>query len=316
MAAAHRHLVPAVIADYTASFLTCLWVLSLAVRLTVRDRFVPASTIFYATPVVVLAAAAALIAVLHLLRRRKVRALVSTVATAACLLWWYSTCWFSYTAAPANADLRVLTWNIAGANSRWQTIVDQIRQANPDIVAINEAGATTPERNQLFQASFPDFRVSDIYYGMIVLTRGDLEEISEGELGDNGRYKHSLIRINGRSLHIIQPEIKSNPLYSRAEAWRRMDELTRAIPDEPTIILGDTNTPTDSIHVAAIRRQFVNAFELGGNGPYATWPVPFTVLAIDHIWLNRHFQVQSCRLLRTWRSDHRPMLAEISFAQK
>ena len=299
------------IADRSATVLAFLWTAALRVRLTIQDRFVPVSTIYYATPIIVLAGGAGLTALLFLSCRRRGRALCSACAALGCLIWWHQV---SYVSHPGNAGekgLRILVWNTADDATRRAGIIAQIRQADPDIIALNEFGDGTDEEIGLLRAAFPGYELSDVYYGLILLVRGELVEITNGELGPRGKYKHAVVRIGGQSLNIIQPEIKSNPFRSRATAWQRLNEVAGPLLDQPTMILGDTNTPTDSIHVQWVRERFVNAFEQAGNGHYVTWPMPCPVLAIDHAWVNRYLRVTRCELLWTRWSDHRPILLEV-----
>jgi endonuclease/exonuclease/phosphatase family metal-dependent hydrolase len=81
------------------------------------------------------------------------------------------------------------------------------------------------------------------------------------------------------------------------------------------VLMGDFNTPSDSVHFDSLRQGFQNAFETGGNGNAATWPVPLPVLAIDHIWTNRLVRVHSARHAGSVQSDHKAVFAELSFSE-
>ncbi len=300
------------IADLAATILACLWMVAVLVRLTVRDRFVPASTIYYATPVIALAGIAGLIAMLFLFRRRRGRALASVCAALGCLIWWYLTACASHSGTAGDKGLRILVWNTADHAMQRSGIISQIQRADPDIIALNEFGPGTDEELRLLRAAFPGYECSDVYFGMILLVRGHLTRIVDGELGPRGKYRHAVVRIEDQSLDIIQPEIKSNPFRSRATAWQRLSEVAGPLLDRPSMILGDTNTPIDSVHLGWVRERFVNAFEQAGNGHHATWPVPCPVLAIDHAWVSQHFRVTRCELPWTWYSDHRPIMFEVT----
>ena len=76
--------------------------------------------------------------------------------------------------------------------------------------------------------------------------------------------------------------------------------------------MGDFNTPTDSLFLREIHRDFENAFEQAGDGYSATWPLPVPVLTLDQIWVNKGIEVYRCRLGWSLRSDHRPVLTDIT----
>ncbi|MGQ9649723.1 MAG: endonuclease/exonuclease/phosphatase family protein [Phycisphaerae bacterium] len=294
--------------------LAVYWAVALLIRLTVRDRFVPASTIFYATPIVVLAGIAALACVLFLVRRRRRMGWLSLAAAVACTAWWHCATRFASVTARDGTGVRVLVWNTAGRALERPNAIEQIRRTNPDIIAMNEAGPATEERIAQYTAALPGYNVSTIYHGLILITRGELVKHGCGDLANRPWYKHTSVLIGGDRVNIIQPEIRSNPLYSRAQAMQALTRLARSMLDEPTMIIGDFNTPSDSVLLRELRQDFVNAFEAAGNGHYATWPIPCPVLAIDQAWVSRHLQITGCELVWTWNSDHRPLIFDIQLA--
>jgi endonuclease/exonuclease/phosphatase (EEP) superfamily protein YafD len=107
-------------------------------------------------------------------------------------------------------------------------------------------------------------------------------------------------------------DIASNPFISRRESLTALAELAREHRDEPLIIMADFNTPPESVHFGLLREDFSNAFETAGNGFSGTWPLPAPVLALDQIWSNGRVAVNECHLVRSWRSDHRSVLASLS----
>lgn len=314
IACCRRH--AGIIADRAAAVLAVYWAVALLIRLIVRDRFVPASTIFYATPIVVLAGIAALACVLFLVRRRRRMGWLSLAAAVVCMAWWHCATRFASATASDDTGVRVLVWNTAGRALERSGAIDQIRRANPDIIAMNEAGPATEERIAQYAAALPGYNVSTIYHGMMLITRGELVEHGCGDLANHAWYKHTSVLVGGTRVNIIQPEIRSNPFYSRAAAMQTLTRLARSMSNESTIIAGDFNTPSDSIHLRGLRQDFVNAFEAAGNGHYATWPIPCPVLAIDQAWVSRPLRVTRCELAWTWKSDHQPLIFEFRPASR
>ncbi len=79
------------------------------------------------------------------------------------------------------------------------------------------------------------------------------------------------------------------------------------------MLLGDFNTPVDSVWLSAIRARFDNAFEVAGNGILATWPLPLPVLALDQVWVSDQLGVSCAKIGWSMLSDHRPVFTEIRF---
>jgi len=258
-----------------------------------------------------LAGIAALACVLFLIRRRRRMGRLSLAAAVACMAWWHCATRFASVTASDGKGVRVLVWNTAGHALERSGVVEQIRRTNPDIIAMNEAGPATEERIAQYAAAFPGYNVSTIYHGMMLITRGELIEHECGILANRAWYKHTSVLVAGTRVNIIQPDIRSNPFYSRAAAMQTLTRLACSMSNEPTIIAGDFNTPSDSIHLRGLRQDFVNAFEAAGNGHYATWPIPCPVLAIDQAWVSRPLRVTRCELAWTWKSDHQPLIFDI-----
>ena len=95
------------------------------------------------------------------------------------------------------------------------------------------------------------------------------------------------------------------------EVVERVFELARETPDLPTIVMGDFNTPIDSVWFDGARDDFTHAFEQAGRGMLTTWPAPAPLLAIDHIWLSRQFRIDCASIGWSWASDHRPIVTDV-----
>jgi endonuclease/exonuclease/phosphatase (EEP) superfamily protein YafD len=97
-------------------------------------------------------------------------------------------------------------------------------------------------------------------------------------------------------------------LYDRRKALTAIAAMADDTLDRPLLVLGDFNTPTDSVHFADLRRHHANAFEQAGWGCIATWPSVAPVLSLDQIWVNAYLNVENARHPWTTVSDHRPVV--------
>ncbi|HSW44811.1 MAG TPA: endonuclease/exonuclease/phosphatase family protein [Phycisphaerae bacterium] len=104
----------------------------------------------------------------------------------------------------------------------------------------------------------------------------------------------------------------SSPLWSRRERFGELDKLLRTLQNRQVVVMGDFNTPPDSTLFNPMRGRFDNAFEAADRGLHVTWPVPLPVLAIDQIWISRPAPLADCHLGWSARSDHRPVIVDLS----
>jgi endonuclease/exonuclease/phosphatase (EEP) superfamily protein YafD len=109
----------------------------------------------------------------------------------------------------------------------------------------------------------------------------------------------------GRALTVVVVHPRSTPTLPRAAAFDALEQLLAGLRGEPLVVMGDFNTPSDSVFFDPLRRDLHSAFETAGTGYAASWPMPFPVLAIDQVWASDSVRVRSCHLAGSSASDHR-----------
>lgn len=296
-----------------AAGIALVTLLGILLRLTVRDRWLYVSAIYYALPLPVLSLFATLAALLF--RRggdRRSMRVGFTVATGLIVWCAISTIGPGPDRNGAGESSRILCWNIRHGLLGWDRIAETIQQMDPDMAALVEAGEWSKERRQFWKSAFPEHDVSLLGGRVVCLTRDESGAGIAGRLPGGGQYRQLDVAVAQGRLTILIVDLKSDPLQSRQPPLERLAEIAEQLDDRPLVILGDFNTPPDSIHFAPLRRNHRHAFETAGTGYQPTWPLPVPVLCLDHVWVNRHVRVQSCRNGWTQASDHRPVVADVS----
>jgi endonuclease/exonuclease/phosphatase family metal-dependent hydrolase len=82
----------------------------------------------------------------------------------------------------------------------------------------------------------------------------------------------------------------------------------------PKLVLGDFNTPGDSVWFVGLRRNYSEVLETAGSGLLATWPFPVPLLGLDHIWVSSGLVPRCAGKRSGWRSDHALVWSMLSFA--
>ena len=282
----------------------------LVLHWTVKDRWPLIATVYYAAPPAVLACLTVLVAFLWRIRGKQLVAIAFSGAALPLLLGLVGGKTFQPAEAESTTEFRLLFWNVAGKVRLAEAIADEIAHYDPDIIGLAEAGSSRPANLRRWKKAFPRYQPIDLYGGLLILSKVDLEHIASRRTGENGVFRHVRARMATTIVDIILADIESNPLRSRQSAIDDFTALTKATGDTPLILMGDFNTPAGSIHFRELRKEFANAFESYGDGFAPTWPLPTPVMQIDHVWV-RGLKVSRCEQGWPSVSDHRPVVVHI-----
>ncbi|MCK4341879.1 MAG: endonuclease/exonuclease/phosphatase family protein [Phycisphaerae bacterium] len=317
--------------------LLAVWLLGVLVRLFMQDRLHGFWAYgYYATPPIVLAGLALLAGLWWLIPRHWKCALPTLALGLGCLVWAFRVTWFfNPPATPGPDSKRVLFWNVAWGAGGWAEIVSEIRARDADIIGLVESRRKIPvstsgkeiilaaqqnesQRMQAFwREQLPEYHVTVFGNGISLLSKCDLTQVEEGLLGGNyhtafGYYAHGEVPLGNETLHIVVVDVKNMLQQSRVSPLRNLYQLLGTLDDQPVLLVGDFNTPTDSVYLRPLRRRFSNAFEFAGHGYAATWPLPVPLLTIDQAWVNEEVHVSRCEFGWPGGSDHRSIEVEVS----
>ena len=211
-------------------------------------------------------------------------------------------------------EMRVLFWNIGDRIWGMERVLDELRTVDADLIGLVEAGADSAEMKKFWQTSFPDHPFQVVKNGFVFLSRIPVSDHQSGTLTQMGIFERLSLKIDresGAKLFVYLVDINSDIMKSRKGALLELANRVSAINDQPILVLGDFNTPSDSVHFRPLRKYLRNSFEVAGDGYMATWPLPLPVLDLDSIWLNDRIAAVVSENRWTWVSDHRPVVTEI-----
>lgn len=293
--------------------LGCL--LAIVLRLTWKDSSAELAPFFYATPLPLVWIGLAVTGFLYFTLRKRRSALIAGLCAIACWTWWLQ----ASSAAAMNETppvaVRVVFWNIARLQAGWSPLTRQIQAMDSPIMGFVEAGEDAPADRQRWEQAFPKHQRIFFGNGMVLLVQGRVLHTEQGQLAKACYYGRADFVIAGETLTVFVVDINSDPFFCREQALAELHEVTRHASSDTVLVMGDFNTPADSVHLRALRDDFHNALEVVGQGTDETWPTPFPVLAIDQIWVNRAEVLK--RAGKDWSiySDHRAVIAELAFSE-
>ena len=217
---------------------------------------------------------------------------------------------------PPRGDIRVMSFNTWARNRDLEAMQGVIARNRPDIVGLVEY--LPPKHEQLparLKSLLPHAAdcVDKPHCYMGLLSRWPIVESRGRSLWEGPPYLYAKLRAPGGDIHVFVVHTLRFP-WARAQL-KQIHAMARLIAryreKGPVIIMGDFNATPFS----RIIRDFEKATELKRLSWLPTWPSWFfglPQLAIDHVFISRHFRkVRGPLLGESAGSDHFPVLLEL-----
>ena len=151
--------------------------------------------------------------------------------------------------------MRIATWNVNSINARLQSVLDWIREANPDVVGFQELKCVDEKfPREAFEGLGYNVEVhgQKSYNGVALLSKFPMEDVRrglpEGEGDDHARYIEAVIGaptpIRFGCLYLPNGNPVDSPKFPYKLAW--MERLRRHAAEllkfeEPLVLAGDYN---------------------------------------------------------------------------
>lgn len=221
--------------------------------------------------------------------------------------------------------LRVMSYNVLARNTYDEKVINQIRESDPDVVSVLEYSQSwhaaldclnerypyqvrIPRWHGFGIAMFSKFPISDTK--VLQLTKSSTDNPF---IMTNVTFGGQTIRM--AALHSISPtdrrrlELRNQQFVEVAEALSESDI--------PTVVMGDFNCAPWSPYLAEFVDNTGYRDSRRGFGYQATWPASQWMIRIpiDHAFVSHDVHVHSRMVGDGSRSDHLPILFEVSTAQ-
>jgi endonuclease/exonuclease/phosphatase family metal-dependent hydrolase len=285
--------------------------LALVLRLTVKDSFTPLAYVFYGTPLLVLTLLALFLVVFCFFKGQRERVSVALFIMVFCFVNFYRAAWKD-NEPRAEASIKVLNWNVLRGRRTWKLVFKEIRSKKADLMGFVEAGWADSEARSLWPKHFKDYYQTELEGGLIILSKHKIVEVLSKDGDEDLRHLAVAIEIDSVIHHLILIDLLHSPRNSREGAFNKIAALIDKFGDRPLILMGDLNTPPDSVYMNKLRnRNMKEVFEEAGQGWHISWSTLIPILAIDQMWINDKLKAHTARLDWTTISDHFPLTATI-----
>ncbi|MBX7207761.1 MAG: endonuclease/exonuclease/phosphatase family protein [Verrucomicrobiaceae bacterium] len=272
----------------------------LLLHLTIRDRVDYVATVFYALPLPVLAGLSLLLAAWRRWRR------AALVLAAGITAGWISRSWCAHQPPPAAAgshEFRALYWNMGRPAGPSADLIDLVKRLQPDVAGCGEPGREFMQEGAAYEQALPGYTCHLMPRGLILLSRWPVRMRGRGRLDDTGAFAFFDVSAPQGLVRLVLVDVWADPLLPRHRSLN--EALSYAGGDARCIVMGDFNTPAESVWFEPYRRaRLQDAFETAGRGFRETWFWRLPVLSLDHIWAGKDWRVLEAQKIHRWSSDH------------
>ena len=231
--------------------------------------------------------------------------------------------YFGKPATATEKPIRAMLINLNAGNGNTEQVLEAIRNADPDILLLEEVTPKWAHELAVLETHFP-YRVAEPQagcFGIMLLGKVPLEHGTVVEIGDAGAPSitaDAYLPQGAISIIATHPLPPINADYSR----HRNHQLA-ALPDlvkmqqHPVLLMGDLNTsPWSSCFTRLLRDSGLkNSMESFGFQP--TWPanMPFLRIPLDHALHSPEIKIYNRMVGGNVGSDHFPVIVDFSVAR-
>lgn len=289
-------------------------VVGLVLQFGIKDRYPVIDLLFYAMPKPCLLALA--VALLVWPRSGlKARGWAGVCAVGLGALWVHGS-WRAEYPTPSRPrveaeEVRILFWNLCRPSGLDQEMVDLMKEFQPHFAAFVEPGRMNLEEfRHTYEGLLPGYQMTWMPRGILWFSRVPYRYRAQGKLESIGAFARFEVQGLGPDFPVVVADVY--PLPFRSREGQLAEVLNHAQSRSDAILMGDFNTPLESVWLKPFRENYTHALEAAGEGFKETWPLGLPLLSLDHLWLGHDWEVVEAR--KVWRvpaSDHAALLVTL-----
>lgn len=264
----------------------------------------------------------------------KVR-LLFRVGILVCLSWLgCHVAGWAQTVSPGGRGVRVVSYNILAGDRGLAGIAETLRQADADLIALQEVDQGTRRSGRVDQAAalgkalkmehafVEHFPYQGGRFGVALLSRLPIVKAERrGVKGSRLAQLDATVRTPSGDVRVLVVHYSVTFPFRDAKetavanaARLREASATAALVRSatgPILVLGDMNDDTGSPVYEQFSPTLQDACDVKGHGVAKTWNSAIPITRIDYVWASRQFVVEGCRTVPSWASDHLPVVADL-----
>jgi endonuclease/exonuclease/phosphatase family metal-dependent hydrolase len=226
--------------------------------------------------------------------------------------------------------VKIMTYNIrhgVGVDDNYDLdrIISVIKEADPDIVSLNEVDHMMPRTYMQKQ----DKIIADalgynlVYgfninfgskYGNVLLSKHPIttyinDALPKNKMSEPRGLIQADVNIDDKTIKVLSTHLSINS-EERPEQIVYIIEKLKEL-DGPTVLIGDFNAAPSSNEV----KQISEMMQDSAKEEYGTFPANDPTFRIDYIFVSEELEVKNNKVIESEASDHLPVLAEVSLKE-
>jgi endonuclease/exonuclease/phosphatase (EEP) superfamily protein YafD len=225
--------------------------------------------------------------------------------------------------APPGETIRVVSWNIGAGNRGW---AEAVMPLEPDIVLVQEdMKPATLEKGFQWYGTLDPGTLSRFPAKVLPTERVgpwmDPQLLSMEIQGRKVLVANVRLMLPSVVIQLVDP-LNERPIENHRARLAQYEKLARLLQStaEKTsasaiVLAGDFNIPARAPSLDPLRGFLEDAWRVSGSGWGATVPEFLPLARVDQLWLSREIEPVSVRVVRLDGSDHRAVVADLSFRE-
>ena len=262
----------------------------LAVHFVIKERTFWSSLLFYALPLPVIIL---IVVLLSIMLTKKWRRFNLIIASLLLLVWLGRSFKLHIPEGIEEKDLEVVFWN-TGRSNTFETAINESTDI-PDVMVLVEFSNKNIEELKIRYPKYYFYRSQRelfIFSKMVIDIKSD----------NKSKYGTSVLNFETAGVNFYAVDAQGSLDVPRE--WG-LTYINQSIKEHNnTIVLGDFNTPYESIYLKQLKKDFNHAFSKKGNGFKETWFYNLPILSLDYIWVSKNLKILKSEKIFSSKSDH------------
>ncbi|WP_298417617.1 endonuclease/exonuclease/phosphatase family protein [uncultured Kordia sp.] len=274
---------------YIKRVLQLLICIAIVLHFTIKDYFYISSLIFYATPLPLIVLGLLFLVLFIKAFARKYYVILAVILA---IIWVKNNYAFT-TTTNTSEGLEIVLWN----GYRTQNFVKafKVSKTIPDIMVLIECDEHAYEKIKKEYSEY-HFYFNDKAIG--IFSKTPLKILSK----TTSKKNTTVVHFTTKNLNFYAVDVSANVKYFRKPMLENV--VSQIKTDDKTIVLGDFNTPYESLFFKNFKKKYQHAFTEKGNGFRETWFWNIPLLSLDHIWVSQDLEIIEIEKISTQKSDH------------